>query len=103
MTTKIKTTLLTAFFFFGLLTGLQAQDKFDFALAYLDYSKTQINVVQNDMPVKVIETGKKATDYNGLQERFLSTISQLTTDGWEVYNTTSNGTTFFYFLRKKKN
>ena len=34
MTTKIKTTLLTGLFFFGLLTGLQAQDKYEFALIH---------------------------------------------------------------------
>jgi predicted metal-dependent phosphoesterase TrpH len=36
MTTKIKTTLLTGLFFFGLLTALQAQEKYEFATLKFD-------------------------------------------------------------------
>ena len=97
MTTKIKTTLMTGLFIFGLLTGLQAQDNYDFMMAFLDMTKPVIHIVQNDVPEKVIETGKKNT---GLEqnERLLSTISRLTSEGWEVISV--SGLTFY--LRKKK-
>lgn len=106
MTTHIKKAFLTGLFFFGLLTGSKAQDKNDFALVYLNYNKqpVAIHIIQNDQAVKVIETGKKPGDFDGLMERLLSTISQLTEDGWEVINVSiaNNGTSLFYLKRKKK-
>jgi hypothetical protein len=106
MTTKIKTTLLTAFFFLGLLTGLQAQDKYDFTMVYLDYSKftVVIHVIENDVQEKIIETGKKSTDISGNNKKLLSVLSQLTTEGWEIFNASasSNTTSTFYLKRKKK-
>ncbi len=98
-------TLLTAFFFFGLLTGLQAQDKYDFIMAYVDQAKPTIHIVQNDVPEKIIETGKKTADIVGQNEKLLSAISQLTGEGWEVINasaTTNILTNIFYLKRKKK-
>lgn len=104
---KIRTTLLSALFFFGLLTGLQAQDKYDLAMVYLDFSKQTvvIHVIQNDVSDKVIETGKKLGDIIGNNEKLLSVTSQLTSEGWEVVNATqSNGSTstIYYLKRKKK-
>jgi hypothetical protein len=94
----IRTTLITGLFFFGLLTGLQAQDKYDFIMTYVDPSKPIIHVIQNDVPEKIIDTGKKFTDGVGQYERLLSTVSQLTADGWEVVSISG----YTFYLRKKK-
>ena len=102
MTTKIKTTLLTALFFFALLPGLQAQDKYDFGLVVPNLNGI-IRVLINDAPTKDIDTGKKGSDIWGIYERQLSIVSKMTEEGWEVYNVQYTGVIYHYFLRKKKN
>lgn len=96
--TKIRTTLFTTVFFFGLLTGLQAQDKYDLIMVYLDMSKPIIHVVQNDVADKVIQTGKKNDDNVGQEEKLLGVVSQLTADGWEIISTSAGR----FYLSKKK-
>ena len=99
-----KTTLLTTLFFLATLTT-KAQDKYDFALVYLDLTKQNvtIHIVQNDVAEKVIETGKKFYDNSGHMERQLHAISQMTTEGWELTDITNFNGIPFYYLRRKKN
>jgi hypothetical protein len=61
MTTKIRATLLTAVFFFGLLTGLQAQDKYEFAIVN-NYGSTGLTVITH---TTVIQQLPKNADIMG--------------------------------------
>jgi len=97
MTTKIKTVLMAVFFLFGLLSAIQAQEKYDFAV--VSVSSNKIRVLQNDQTEILIDTGKKPTDVYGNMERLLSQVSKMTEQGWELI-TVSNG--WDYFLKQKK-
>ena len=103
--TKIKTTLLTGLFIFGMLTGLKAQDKYQFAVV------RQIGAIELEISIegqaletqKILKTAKNYYDNSPLFEY----ISKLQQEGWEVvssqetYALNTLQTTFF--LRKKKN
>ncbi len=104
MTTKIKTTLLTAFFLFGLLTGLQAQDKYEFAIV-TQWNNTELRVSIEGKPYEVIPLPKdvKSSCVNG---KLFEYISKMQNEGWEVFNNLSsysNNLTVSFILRKKKN
>ena len=103
MTTKIKTTLLTGLFFFGLLTGLKAQDKYEYVIVRLtSYSGGEIIVATKE------KTEKFSIDRNdGLYTSLIKKVSELNSQGWEVYNSTetavnSSAWTITYFLKKRK-
>lgn len=103
MTTKIKTTLLTAFFFFGLLTGLQAQDKYDYEMIFTDPTgKLIIHKVSNTGHEKV-QIQSKATDLYGQLQEILKVVHDETENGWEVINVTltNAGNTDRFYLKKK--
>jgi hypothetical protein len=93
---NLKTTMIAVMLMLAAVGEVVAQDKCDFIMAYLDNVSSKhpvIHLIQNDVAVKVIETGKKLTDGVGQYERLLSTISQLTAEGWEVISI--SGYTFY--------
>ena len=105
MKTKIRTTLLTVVFFFGLLTSLQAQDKYEFAVV------RQLNNIQLAISIE-----GKEIEYQNLPKplkpyydnTYLFTyISKMQAEGWEVFNSqevvNNNSPITTFFLRKKKN
>ncbi len=95
MTTKIKTTLLTAFFFFGLLTGLQAQDKYEYAIV-TNSGLTDLAVIKQT--TEYIKLPKDADRLGELNKK----AAEMNKEGWEVYNTTTAGMSgFAYFMRRK--
>lgn len=103
MTIKIKTTLLTVFFLFGLLTGIQAQDKYEFA------SVTQVGRIALDISIQgkameSISLPKGMQSYNEHQQLF-DYISKMQDEGWEVFNTLSGDPMQIKIVlrRKKKN
>ncbi len=107
MTTKIKTTLLTAFFFFALLTGLQAQDKYEYVMISHVQTQGQKIYIATSSADNYTEDiiHPKSFDMSEL----IKHVTEYTDKGWEVYNTaySTQGfqfqTALTYFLRKKKN
>lgn len=110
MTRKIKTTLLTAFFIFGLLTGLHAQDKYEYANIFV----TNAGSVSGGSKGKLcIST---ATEYQEIEFKVdkgnmvtnttfvLDYINKMAADGWDVFETVSPSYyDKIFYLRKRKN
>ena len=103
MTTKFNTTLLTGLFFFGLLTGLQAQDKYDFAtVTQSNYSELRISIEGKPFEVRQLPKGTKYSEDHG---KLFEYIAKMQNDGWEVFNTfvsTFDVQQVTFVLRKKK-
>ena len=109
MTRQIRTTLLTGLFFFGLLTGLQAQDKYE-------YGSIQLRSCSGNSWFLAITTGanyseKPLTKSDFKDKWSFSNITPLIKEademaklGWEVYNvspTTYDGCySLIYSIRK---
>lgn len=100
MTPKIKTTLLTAFFLVGLLTGLQAQDKYEYAIVSADNFK----VIVTKHTKEKFSIDKGVVDFDAA---VIIKVEEMCKEGWEVFNTapafTSGGadTHHIFYLRKK--
>ncbi len=103
MTTKIKTTLLTAFFFFALLSGLQAQDKYEFATV-TQVSRINLEVSIQGKPLEIIPVANEIK-YTGDHQQLFALIDKMQDEGWEVFNTLSSAAMQFTVTlrRKKKN
>ncbi len=101
MTTKIKTTLLITFFLFGLLTGLQAQEKYEFA-SVTQVSRVILEVSIQGKSMESISLPKGIQSYNEHQQLF-DYISKMQDEGWEVFNTLyGDPLQFIIVLRRKK-
>lgn len=102
MTTKIKATLLTGLFFFGLLTSLKAQDKYEYAIIYKVGNYLQIITKEGARGIKI--------DKNiNTEMELIKKVNEFSTEGWEVVSittpvfTTSMSSTqeHNFYLRKK--
>ncbi len=105
MTTKIKTTLLTLIFIFGLQIGLQAQDKFEYAVISYHLNNARLSVSLNGTEFKKLDVSKsEIQDYFDVNPA-LKEVSKMNTEGWEVFNTGTLGANnvVLFYLRKKKN
>ncbi len=102
MTTKIKTTLLTAISIFCLHVSLHAQDKFEFAVVrQINYTEITISIEG-----KAFETEKLPKDIRSVTDNsyLLMKIAKLQQEGWEVFSTTETqytGLCTTFFLRRK--
>ena len=110
MTKQIRTTLLTGLFFFGLLTGLQAQDKY--AYTFIEVAGNVIQISIDGKEKKEIEINKDDKKNLGYFNLAIREIKIMENEGWELFNTIiipldANGTTtdinYVYQLRKKIN
>lgn len=108
MEAKIRTTLLSALFFFGMLTGLQAQDKYDFATIVYNWGTHTISVSINgkDFTEEKVELSK--TENSNLNSNpVLIKCNEFQDKGWEVMSISvvPLGQIHGYSasLRKKKN
>jgi len=103
MTTKIKTILLTAIFIFGLQTGLQAQDKYDYAIVKNGGNQNIICVSYSNAAYEQISIEQK-NDYKCPHNycALLEFVSSLTEKGWEVINVGQDVAMITYYLKKKK-
>ena len=104
MKTKIQTTLLTVFFFFGLLTGIQAQDKYEYAVITFRPGALQLIVSINGSDFKKVDVTKSEIQDPFDTNPALKEISKMNADGWEVFSTGELGANngFIFYLRKKK-
>ena len=106
MTRKIKTTLLTGLLFFGLLTGLQAQDKYDYAMITYKLMDKIVEVDINGEDYKRIEVVPPKNTYY-LASPALKEVKKMNSEGWELFATgnTEYGPNvipiFVFYLRKK--
>lgn len=100
MTTKIKTALLILFFLFAMLTGVQAQDKYEFAVAST-FDITRLAVTKHTTEYL---TFQKGLDPFG---ELIKKVEEMSKEGWEVYNSIpcfiQNGSVngHVYYLRRK--
>jgi len=105
MTTKIKTTLMTVFFIFGLLTGIQAQDKYEVARilyhvnlgANLDGIYVTISGKETEL-VKVEK--KKINSFVFEYKPIVDYIQKMLNEGWEIISVLPNNE---YYLKRKIN
>ena len=98
MTKQIRTTLLTALFFFGLMTSLQAQDKYEYAIVKQMAGDNEVLVSIGNLPLKKLEVSTNCNkDCGGLT----TLIQEMSSEGWEVINATKNGFELYFFLKRK--
>ncbi len=102
MATKIKTTLLTGLFFFGLLTGLQAQDKYKYAFMEAPSNPNSFIISIDGTELKTIEINKPELKSVGAYNLMIREVKIMEADGWELLDThvipiaSSTGQTFYY-------
>ena len=95
--------MLTAFFFFGLLTGLQAQDKYEFARVLfapnLGGKLDGIYVtISGKETVKVLFEKKSLNQFLYDYTPIVDYIQKMSDEGWEVITILPNE----YYLKRKK-
>lgn len=112
MTSKISATLFTALFFFGLITGLQAQDKYEFASVSFFYGPNNGKYTVEKTTPSGYE--KKKVDFGnsekgeGNHQPLFAELDKLQEEGWDVINIVKNenqgvaGHTVVAFLKRKK-
>lgn len=110
MTIKIKTTLLTIFFLFGLLTGLQAQEKYEYAAVsyYPDDLSIVICIAGKDVKTVTLQKEEIAPNRRNLNPA-MKQLQELSEAGWEWFDSgvASLGAgigsnNYVYYLRKKR-
>jgi hypothetical protein len=107
MTTQIKTGVLTGLFVFSLLSGIKAQDRYEFAV--IDYfpSRRNLEISINGVEYKRIDVDKNDVKGDGDVNAALKEISKMNKEGWDVFNTTtvagqtSGIKSYVFYLRKK--
>ena len=108
MTTKIRTTLITGLFVFAMLTGLQAQEKWEFAVVQyiMYYSKPYITVSINGEGYEEIKADKssfKGKFFGWDLNPILKKVNEMQEKGWETYDhQASVNNSYIFYLRKKK-
>lgn len=104
MTKTIRATLMTVLFSFVLVTGLQAQDKYDFAIVMTGGNQEKIFVSYNNAAYEQISVEQK-NEYKGPlnYKALLEFVSSLTEKGWEIINVGVHINGYItYYLKKKK-
>lgn len=96
---KIKSLILTITLSLFALSGLLAQEKYEFALVKIQGIKVIVVSSANDK-AQTFEIGKE--DFEVALVKKVETLNQ---QGWELFNTSfdSNQGHTVYYLRKKKN
>jgi len=95
--TITRMTLLTLILLLGIIRNTSAQDKFDFAIAYIDINK--IVVIENNQSVQKIDIPKRNGESYEQTTLLLNQVSKMTESGWEVISI--NGYACFYLKRKR--
>lgn len=114
MTKQIKTALLTGLFFFVLHTGLQAQQKYSYAMMEAANSPMlmkSISVSIDGSEVKNIDVPKGEIFSVGVYNIMIREVKKMEADGWELLDThvvpiansagQTSYSTFFFQFRKK--
>lgn len=102
----MKTLLLTGFFFFMLLTGLQAQDKYDYAIVCYRAEYKLVEVCINGENYERVEV-KAPIDVYFIDLAGLKQVKKMNNEGWELFDTQASAygdtgvTVYIYYLRRK--
>lgn len=106
---KIKSLLLIPILLLIMSNGAWAQEKYDFAIIYLEKASMNSEFGINGMKLCVFsnsESNCEKIDKETAEQKLVLKVEEFNTKGWEVYqsNTSSIGRTyqFTYYLRKKK-
>jgi len=107
--TRIKSILLTGFFFFALLTCMQAQQQYQYAVIDFCPSLGTMEVSINGIDYKKLKLEKGEVKGEGDVNMALKEINTMAKEGWELFNTnttagsSSTFKSFIFYLRKKIN
>ena len=104
MTTKIKTTLITVFFIFGLFTSIQAQDKYEYAYVTFAFNMREeyagIYVTISGKKTEKVEVEiKKVNPYYIEYAPIMDYIQKMSDEGWELITIDDH----VFYLKRKKN
>jgi hypothetical protein len=105
---KTKSFLFSALLTLFVVTGLCAQDKYDYAIVSYAPSNRQIEITIGANDYKRIEVSAEKVKGAGDATAGLEEVDKLVGQGWEVFDTSAGndaGATrkvFTFFLRKKK-
>jgi len=99
MSTQIRTFLFTGLLFLGLATGVQAQDKYEFASAL--HVNADLIISIEGKPVEKQRMKMEPKDY-GDHSKLFEYVSNMQDEGWEVYNVLADGGSMRFVLRRKK-
>lgn len=111
MTFKFKTTLLSFFIFLSFVTGLQAQDKYEYTIINYVPRLRLMEISINGKVYKRPDIPKDKVLGDGDANAALEEINKMADEGWELFDTenttfsSTNGPLFFsftFYLRKKK-
>jgi len=101
MSRLIRTFLFTALVFLGLTTGVQAQDKYEFA-SVLQWGLAELRISIEGQPLEILPMGKEVKDHTDHVKLF-DYVSKMQVEGWEVYNVlTPTFDRMIFVLRRKK-
>jgi hypothetical protein len=101
MRTPIRTFLFTALVFLGLATGVQAQDKYEFA-SVLQWGVLDLRISIEGMPFEKIPLGKDVKN-EADHVKLFEHVRKMQDEGWEVYDVMAPDTGSMRFvLRRKK-
>jgi hypothetical protein len=104
MSTQIRTILFTGLLFLGLTTGVQAQDKYEFA-SVMQWNNTELRISIEGKPYEKLPLGKEVKDHTDRSKLF-DYILKMQEEGWEVFNShetiTGSSGVFSIVLRRKK-
>ena len=113
MRTLIRSTLFTSLFFFALLSGLQAQDKYEYAkMTYVQNTLGQpkrffITIAKENAPLEIIKLNKEDISKESYEDYldsspFLKQLRKMLDEGWEVFQLEGSGYGDHAYLRRKK-
>ena len=104
MSTPIRTFLLTGLLFLGLATGVQAQDKYEFA-SVMQWGAVDLRISIEGKPFEKLPLGKEVKDHTDHSKLF-EYVSKMQNEGWEIFNSHEYGeglvSKLTFILRRKK-
>lgn len=105
---KSNTLLLSLFFLFAFV-GLKAQENTKYEYATVKYTPTNagnsqfvIHISKSDGSFETVDGSKDGKLYNNNLTSVLKKVKELNNEGWDVYNTNTEGVATLFFLRKKQ-
>ncbi len=100
---KLKHTLFVSLFFAASISGIQAQDTFDLAYVRIDVNSSDVLVIRNGVDTRAIETDAGYQNFKKRAQVILTTVSEMTADGWEIIGVSNEGALIpSYHLKRKR-
>jgi hypothetical protein len=101
---NLKTPLFTVIFFLAVLSGLQAQDKYEFAVITYGWNWPNSKVTASVNGELYTAEEVKEKDKKGLYDLnpVIKKVNEFVAQGWEVFSTGGGDNLIHYYLRKRK-